>query len=235
MYARADLLGCRIFTTLELHAEQSRRCALASSVTALAATLIIATAQQPFITSAHETSLERQQAATALLAHVVDNEAFERIFPDKKVAASDVAASLLAQAREMQAEGLSVFGERWASWLGTPLNTHAEIISSDRCVGSLDVKIAIPTQANPASRLRGWAWDRTAGTVPLVILLTDTSGIVVGYALPGYERPDVKTQLPQLNGRTGWQGHVSKRDLEIRAYVLLRSQKEACLLPSSSR
>jgi hypothetical protein len=36
---------------------QSRRCALASSVTALATILIIATAQQPFITSAHETSL----------------------------------------------------------------------------------------------------------------------------------------------------------------------------------
>ena len=95
---------------------------------ALATTLIIATAQQPFITSAHETSLERQQAATALLAHVVDNEAFERIFPDKKVAPSDVAASLLAQAKEMQAEGLSVFGERWASWLGTSLNTHADYL-----------------------------------------------------------------------------------------------------------
>jgi hypothetical protein len=214
---------------------QSRRWALASSVTALTIAVIIATAQEPFINSAHEASLGRQQATTALLSHVVDNEAFERIFPwAGNVARSDVAAFLLAQAKEMRAEGLSIFGKRWANWLGTPLNTHADIISNRRCVGSLD-EISIPTQYNPMSRVRGWAWDRTAGTVPSVILLTDTSGIVVGYALPGSERPDVKTAHPQLNGRTGWEGHASGQDLKISAYALLRSEREACLLPSTFR
>ena len=186
--------------------------------------LFIACTQMPLLAYAREAALGRQEAETALLANVDDPDALRRLYNNLRL--------IDQQSELLKAEHLSVFARPWSSWLGAPISTRARVTRADRCAGFLDEIVPIDSSGSAAWRARGWAWDRAAGSVPEVIILTQAGGTIVGFGLPGYVRSDVQSTVGEVSSsRTGWRGHFSvARPTLVQAYALLEGGLVACPL-----
>ena len=193
--------------------------------------LFAAWTQLPLIGYAENATLTRKEAETALLSRVHDPEVLSRIYPN--------VLFVEQQAELLRKERISIFVEPWSHWLGASIAQHAQVTSADACLGYLD-EITPLTSTTPSGwRARGWAWDRLSQSTPEAILLALEDGTIVGFALPGFARPDVRRLVSEVKiSSSGWQGHLSvARPQRIIAFALLRrgliGGREVCPLRSS--
>ena len=148
------------------------------------------------------------QAKTALLARVVDPDAFREIIPEHKRAS---VPAVLART------GMAPFSEPWTQWHGSKLSEHVAI-ATGRCLGYVDG--VVPLSGSTGTRLAGWAWDQ-AGKPLSRLVIANHDGVVVGYALTRVPRSDVKALIPGVTAlKTGWMGHASASE-RLQTYGLI--------------
>jgi hypothetical protein len=193
-----------------------------------AAGLFVACTQLTLVGYAQNAMLAREEAETALLSRVHDPEVLARIYPNVQL--------MEQQAELLRKKKISIFARAWPQWLGTTIAQHANVTAGNRCVGYLDEVTPVGGSGHAEWRARGWAWDRLAKSAPEAILLAGATGNIVGFGLPGFARPDVKSRVSEVNiGGSGWQGHFSvTRPNLIIAYALLKGRQEVCPLRSSN-
>ena len=208
-------------------------------LTAIAAIgLFVACTQLPLVAAMRIGALQRQEAETAILANVDDQDVLLRVYP--------VPGHLHDQVKVLKSEHLSIFAKPWAGWLGTPISSHVRLAPAKRCAGYLD-EITPVSSSEPAAasgkpipgelsgwRARGWAWDWKRPSIPPIILLVQGDGTIVGYGLPGYPRRDVVRAVHHAAaGDSGWRGHFYVDEpTSVTAYALLEGGHAVCPLGS---
>jgi hypothetical protein len=192
----------------------TRRVAMAAS---LAVLLALACGQSRFVKSGLAWAAPRGDATTALLADVDDQQALTSVFPRADI--------VRQKAARLRAQHLSVFADGWSTWLGFPLADHLRLGDPRLCRGGVDqaTRLAVPGRAE--WRVSGWAWDNARRTPAAQVILADSSGRVVGYALTGFPAP------PGRPRHSEWHGHFAAGDAgTVTAYALVDRERTACPL-----
>jgi hypothetical protein len=149
--------------------------------------------------AAKDRALNTNTASLALVTGVYDPTGLTMLFPVPSFPWRDI--PYLKQHR------VSVFATRLASDLNQPL-AMAYHLRSEPCWGAVDRVTGIATNGQEGLRVVGWAWDpirrRQVGQIIFV-----AEGNIVGYAEPGYARPDVKKRVWSRSAAdAGWMGYV---------------------------
>jgi hypothetical protein len=192
-------------------------------VGAAAASLALAGYQGAGIEKLWGAALWLQEAKLAVVADLGADDLLGRLHPNPSIVRERV--------ERLRAEHRAVFAEPWPWWLGSPLQDHVTLRPASRCLGHFDRSDPVP-ESGGGVRVAGWAWDLETGTEPARIVLADAQGIVVGFAEPGYRRPDVPRVHAVAGPRAGWVGYVRDTGRDpVTAYVILRKDRGACPLP----
>lgn len=144
---------------------------------------------------------EKKIAALAIEMHIKDSPQILNVYPsvDRVLSVSEVPIK----------KGISVFGQ-------PPFkNTHERIgqlfkESIDAvhpCQGGID-KIEWIDDANPYMRIYGWLTDSTQKSVSEALWMIDRDNIIIGYALSGQSRPDIRTVAGAAAADAGFKGYV---------------------------
>ncbi len=146
----------------------------------------------------------RDGAATAMLSDVRDEPVLGKVYFNPKHLPEKIAM--------LKAERLAVFAEPWAHWLGRTLAEHVSVLPEGTCRGNFERADPVVEEAGgegAAYRVSGWGWDEAEARAPRWLVLTDTSGRIVGYAYTDLARPDVRKAIPTITDPdTGWRGHM---------------------------
>lgn len=140
-------------------------------------------------------------AYSAVLARVADPAALAGVHPSPE--------TVLRQADVLAEQGLSVFGDSRARWIGRPVAEMAVFTDPSACLGALDAAPRFGEGGPHAGwRLDGWAWDLRAGRPPAFMVFA-VDGEVRGLGQVGGARPDVVAALePVVDPRVGFSGHA---------------------------
>ena len=121
---------------------------------------------------------------------------------------------------------LSVFSDNRYTWIGRPIDKIAKVAAPGSCLGFFDGVSSDGVRGG--AKAWGRAWSTREKKALSQILLANGSGIIVGLASGGIERPDVVAAIPEVKDKTtGWQGY-SKNAHTVSAYGLVDSGREAC-------
>lgn len=127
-------------------------------------------------------NFERKIAALALELDVNNSQQLTQIFPD--------APSLQSMARPAIEHDLSVFGDSQfrnaRHWLYQPETTQA----NKACIGGLDGYRR--TEDPRYVQIEGWLFDSMERSAPETIHIVDSQGVIIGYAITGKVRQDLK-------------------------------------------
>jgi hypothetical protein len=87
----------------------------------------------------------------------------------------------------LRREHLSVFAEPRAGWQGRYIPELFPRSDKDRCIGGVEKSLLLENAgAEAAWRVSGWAWDVSADRRFEYLLISDSSGLVVGMARGGF-------------------------------------------------
>jgi hypothetical protein len=199
--------------------QRRRNLRLAAMGLSVPCLLAVAVQQQGFVKVGREFVLPRHEAASALLAGVNDDDVMRAIHPTPSYIAE--------QATKLRAHHLALFAEPWSDWLGTPLSEHSTLSQAGQCRGAIDWVLLLPHLPGAQGRLTGWATGAAGQRVDRIVI-TDSAGAVVGYALGGFA---ASSEVPI---ESAWHGHFSSRHGDVlTAYALLNQDRTACPLAHS--
>ena len=218
-YASPTLLFWLALAMLAIFEVQHHRPDLRLIATSLSLVLVIGLAweQSRFVKTGLAWASPRREAMTGLLANVDDTEALKGIYP--------LPDRLKQLAVQLRARHLAVFADEWSTWLGTPLTSHIRIGNSAECQGGIDLVTRLPVSGTAQWRVSGWSLDNARRAPPQRLVLADSTGRVVGYALAGYASPGHEK-------RSGWRGHfTADKTVSVMAYALIDDGHTACPLP----
>ena len=98
------------------------------------------------------------------------------------------------------------------------------------CKGQIDVVAAKYTGARPGSQIEGWAWNEKDAKPIDEVLLVDSSNRIVGAAVGGGSRTDVKAALPEVKtAAVGWKGVAGITSGQVTA-IGLTDRGASCVL-----
>ncbi|UXJ53042.1 hypothetical protein [Pseudomonas citronellolis] len=175
-----------------------RRSALAQ-LTVLLFLLIFLPAQWHAFRAGSTEPQAKMLAALSLEMEVQDNDVIQHIYPSyKKVAA------LSEDARRLNK---SIFANDAIrdieQSIGHPMDAHG----TGTCLGSIDRLVEI--NGTPEyRRIDGWLFSPDAGRSPRKIWIVDAQGLVAGYALAGWPRPDVAKLIDRRGMDSGFTGYL---------------------------
>ena len=154
-------------------------------------------------------TFEKLVAALALQINAYDEFYFSRIYFDNV---------LLRQIADQAIEKkTSVFVFPLLRDANNLLGTQIDTSAMPPCKGYLDV--ITPLSQGVFSRVEGWVFDTASRTIPQQVLLLDSSGKILGYALTGQSRRDLRKLLPdKVYKKSGFVGY-SKHSSEIKSLV----------------
>jgi hypothetical protein len=126
----------------------------------------------------------------------------------------------------LQRHQLSIFARKEQQAIGQPL-TQRFAVRPGPCPGNLDSAAAVLSGERPGYRLAGWALAANGHAANTVIFAADN--IVLGYARPVTDRPDVKSVMPQARElTTGFEGHIGPAGGVVHAYNLSADKATVC-------
>ena len=130
----------------------------------------------------------------------------------------------------------SIFAESQPFPLGRRFDRYYRTVASSACAGAIDSVDGIPDKLWPGFRITGWAWDLAAHMPGRAIVLTDSSGRLIGAARTGIYRPDVPAAVPSFDRNdTGYVVYVPA-DLQspsAEVFVILSDNISACRLSAA--
>ena len=171
---------------------------------------------------------------------MADHEAKMRVASDAVVAGVSDPATLadLGPSAEqvghvsgyLRPQALSVFGSREAGWMDKKLDRIFIVRDDPSCLGSIDEVRALGPGGSSGTSVEGWAWDGAEGHGPADMVFADQSGIIVGFARGGLQRPDVPADRPVVRSdRVGWSGFASPhRGSDLSAYAVSDDARTVC-------
>jgi hypothetical protein len=216
----------QIFYWESVASQSSRRHLHALALSALAVFLAIGAVAAHFSGWSQSKALSHavQFPSDALLSNVDDQDALLALFWIPKWFGDGVPF--------LRSHHLSLFATRDASLLGQRIDDAYAIAAPTDCRGAIDfIGPTPPTVLPPAETAKGWAWNPAENRPVDRILLTNSSGKIIGFATGSWGRTDVANFVP--TGRTeltGWQGFLradDPADTVAVAYAVL-SRKKAC-------
>jgi hypothetical protein len=144
-------------------------------------------------------NFEMDVAALALGLGVRDAEQVRIIYPDIDHA---LRFAGVAVARE-----LSPYSRAPFNGLQQQLGRNLPAGTGRSCLGHLDAADRIGGEARFV-RVSGWIFDAARGVAPRQASFVDAGGRVIGLALAGAPRPDVKQAIDRRAGAAGFRGYV---------------------------
>jgi hypothetical protein len=179
------------------------------SLTTLFLTLIVvimigsATRYRACLHKAIDRQLWATVPAIALMTEVPDYEGLKGLYPSP-----DIPWRYAGYLRDRQ---LSIFSIDSYRQLHKPLGTAYPLSSDKPCSGNVESleQIAIPGTDSIGLRISGWGVDgRSRWPVHRVIVASE--GNIVGFAEPGFFRPDLRAALSSRGAaRSGWRGYAT--------------------------
>jgi hypothetical protein len=141
----------------------------------------------------------RETAALAATLGIKDTEYIGKLYPDPN--------HTLALAKSGNDRVLSIFGKYPYLNLRNEIGAPYKFGDSHLCAGSLD--IAEPIAGVPDYfRIQGWVFDTKTKRSPKVIRFVNGQGSLVGVALTGAPRDDVKKLVDTNAGLAGFKGYL---------------------------
>ncbi|MEL7940543.1 hypothetical protein [Pseudomonas delhiensis] len=138
-------------------------------------------------------------AALSLEMGIQDNDTIVHIFPSYQRA-----AALSEGARRMSE---SIFANdairNVEQSIGRPMDARGTSV----CLGSID-RLAEINGTPEYRRIDGWLFSADAGLAPRKIWIVDAQGLIAGYALTGWPRPDVARLVDRRGANSGFTGYV---------------------------
>ena len=158
------------------------------------------------------------EAGIALVAGIEDPDVMRAIYPDPAFPPRYVPS--------IRDRRLSIFSFGHQDWFGQPVERLFSMGPTSLCSGSLDQLSAV----TGGYRATGWAWDRETGRPATDIVLTDPSGMIIGFGetRPGGYPND--TSRPPSNW--DWVGFARtlRAPESIQAYAVVQGGKVSCAL-----
>lgn len=142
---------------------------------------------------------ERNIAALAIEMDVRDEEYLTKIFPS--------ADWLLNNTKSPKAQNLSIFGNVKIKDVEKQLGAAIDASQAGELLGHLD---EITPISDATYRIRGWAYDTAHSTIPETLLILNEKKNMIGYALTGMPRPDVKKAIDPHAKNSGFIGYIKK-------------------------
>ena len=130
----------------------------------------------------------------------------------------------------LRPQALSVFASREAGWMDKKLDRIFTVREDPSCLGNIDAVRALGPGGASGTAVAGWAWDGAEGHGPADMVLTDESGIIVGFARGELQRPDVPATRPAVgSARVGWRGFASPNSgPDLLAYAVSDDARTVC-------
>jgi len=187
--------------------------------------LVVLVLYQPTqIRAARENALALSEYQASMGAPVYDQALWSKSYYNPR--------GLIPVLRYMQEKHLSIFAaERWR-WVGDPVAEHYRTMASDNCIGAIDgnpTTFADPEL--PGIRLGGWAWNPRSKRIAESIVVTDKQGRILGYGYTGFDKPDVRAAMPDVEPAIGWIAYVPGLGHDsVAAYMIMAKDGSACLI-----
>lgn len=141
----------------------------------------------------------RMLAALALEMGVQDNNVIQHIYPSYQKAA--------AFSEEARRLNKSIFANDAIRDVEQSIDHTLEARGTSACLGSID-RLAEVNGTPEYRRIDGWLFSPDAGLSPQKIWIVDARGLVVGYALAGWPRPDVAKLIDRRGMDSGFTGYL---------------------------
>jgi hypothetical protein len=162
----------------------------------------------------HQLLADRELAGLAAVMNVADEAAIRAVYHTPSQVADYVSG--------VSRLGVGPFVQPpWTRW--PELMTQVEMPPSlSACRGAIDRLTPIEGQSR-FTRIEGWLFDGAAMAVPREVLVLDERGRVVGHALTGNPRTDVKEAVGRDALRSGFRGYVLSEAKQFRLILVGRS------------
>jgi hypothetical protein len=144
---------------------------------------------------------ESKVAALALEIGVRDELQLKRLYPDID--------QLIAIAKIPIERNLSIFGNPLIKDARQLIEATEVVKFTTKCVGNLDLIAAIDGEQNYVA-IEGWLFDLEAKSVPQVVHILDQDKKIVGLALTGKGRTDIKKSIDKKAEFSGFKGYLLK-------------------------
>lgn len=137
---------------------------------------------------------------------------------------------MIDRAEALDRYDLSIYAEPYANWRGKALDALAKRAPAGACIGAFDTLNAPPHNSPSQAVANGWAWELSRDRPPRRIVMTNTTGVVVGFGSAGIVRPDVKAARAEVDADdSGWTGFAILDGRPVEAFALM-SDGAACAL-----
>lgn len=194
------------------------------AVIAAAGILVVVTLpfQKAALTDQSDKEFEKEVAVLALAMDVNDEPQIQNVFPWGTMAL-DISRVAIKSRR-------SIFGNDTFAQAAQVVGSTNGAQPVNICQFHIDETTVVPLQ--PAyARITGWVFEPTTGQVPKTLLMTDSSGVVVGYAITGKPRKDVGRAVDRRARRSGFKGYILSAQLGKQTRFL--GQSPACTFSPS--
>ncbi len=149
----------------------------------------------------NENSFNLKIAALALEIGAKDEEQLKEIYPNID--------HLISIAQAPIEKNLSIFGDPAIKDVRQLIGSKELTNFAIKCVGNIE-KIASINAEEKYLKIEGWIFDNESNSVSKTVHITDENGIIVGYALVGKKRSDIKKYHNFKNEFLGFEGYLLK-------------------------
>jgi hypothetical protein len=143
-------------------------------------------------------SFERELAALALKMQIKDPKQILCVFPD---------LSVLEIAKRASENNLSIFGTQRFKRVSLLGQIEPGCSPYAPCLGNLDASIFLKDDPSYV-KIEGWLYEPNSRTIPFFIHVLNQDNKVIGYALTGGQRKDVKKAIHSRAYRSGFSGYM---------------------------
>ncbi len=149
----------------------------------------------------NEGVFESKVAALALEIGVKDEMQLKRLYFD--------VGALFPISKIPIERNLSIFGNPVIKDVRQLIGAEEVAKFTTKCVGNIDAVAAIDGEANYIG-IEGWVFDPSAESVPEIVHVVDEDKKIVGYALVGKKRTDIKKSVNNKAKFSGFKGYLLK-------------------------
>lgn len=167
---------------------------------------------------------DKRVAALALELGIRDPQYTKRIYPRENV--------LVQDARPAIQYHQAVFGTQAMKSARTDMGRTVGLSGGSSCLGHLDTMQRLKGDPQYV-RISGWLFDRGANEPPTHLLVVNSAKNVVGYALTGAWRPDVRRAVGGRSARSGFVGYATVSG--SKGKLVLWGEHPRCSLAATSK
>jgi hypothetical protein len=157
--------------------------------------------KQRHVFDKNEGVFESKIAALALEIGVRDEVQLKRLYPEVD--------HLISFAKVPIERNLSIFGNPLIKDVRQLIGSVETVKFATKCIGNLEEITAIDGEENYV-KIEGWVLDSDSESVPKIIHVVGENNKIIGYALVGKKRTDIKKSVNNQAKFSGFKGYLLK-------------------------